>query len=285
MWERAAVLLLIGLKRNASLSWPWPAAAKYSEIRLAVKVGLEVNILSNFTVSEAVSAFDVPARSLSFLVNVNDRDSYSSEEWHALVGNIESAQQRGYSIVLGYTAHTGIVHIPHIIEIGARFKVAKLRISPSKPTIGGTNTWLAPDDMLSFSESVMALYQILHSVGIRLVLDCPIPFCHIPEQFLHFFLQELRLSGTCGFGSSVNVNLDVGHCYITNSLLTKRNLRTFATMEEIRMFTAGFASDIDKSCPLFDRCTKCHYFILGSCSAGCYGIRHECAPLAGTSHV
>ena len=246
-------------------------------VSLAVKVGIPVNIFSNFTVKDSIKRFDVPGRDLSFLVNVNDRETYDDRAWENLIENLETAGHNLYQTVLGYTVHTAPFKIPHLLQLVSDYGISKIRISPAKPTIGACNSWLKSVDMKAFAESAVLLSQELKSLGKRLVLDCPIPFCHIPEEYLTFFMQEQKLTGICDFGTSVNVNLEVGHCYVTNSLLAKRNLRSFTDVFELVASKRALVTELEKLCPQGSECRDCRYGKQGVCEGGCYGTRHEVA--------
>jgi len=254
-------------------------------VRLAVQVGMPVHIFSNFTVKECLKGLDVPAKALSFLVNINDRSFYRDSFWENLTGNLEEAAGSGYSTVLGYTVHNVPFEISHIMELAAAHNISKIRLSPAKPTVGAENRWLKRDQMGAFAESVKLLYQDLKSVGISLVLDCPIPFCDIPQEYLSFFLGEMKLTGKCGFGTSVNVNFEVGHCYVTNSLLAKRSLRSFKDAFEISGYMRGMVKELDGLCPQFAECGDCSYRKNDVCDGGCYGTRHKAMSSKGVIHV
>jgi len=249
-------------------------------VRLAVQAGMSVHIFSNFTLKDSIAGFNVQGKALSFLVNVNDREFYDERDWDNLTKNLELAECCGYSTVLGYTVHTVPFRIPHILQLAEDYRVSKIRISSAKPTINANNQWLKQDDILAFTESVMKLSQTLKSVGRRLFLDCPIPFCHIPQQYLPFFTQELQLRGKCDFGTSVNVNLEVGHCYVTNSLLAKRTLRSFTDVFEIVKYMRGLVTELDTLYPQFPECSDCSYGKQGVCDGGCYGTRHKATHIA-----
>ena len=246
-------------------------------VRLAVRAGLPVHVFSNFAIKECIEAFDVPGRDLSFLVNVNDREKYDDSAWDNLNRNLERAEQRGYQIVLGYTVHTAPFNIPHIVTLASVYNISKIRVSPAKPTIGAANKSLDLAEMKDFAESVVRLSRELDSTGRQLVLDCPIPFCHIPQEYLPFFTQELKLTGTCDFGTSVNVNFEVGHCYVTNSLLAKRNLRTFKDVADMMEYMRGQVKTLDRLCPSLSTCSDCLYGKQGVCAGGCYGFLHKVA--------
>lgn len=246
-------------------------------IRLTVQSGLAVHIFSNFTIPDCIKGISVPARALSFLVNVNDRDTYGENEWSVLTENLKQASDYRYKTVLAYTAHSMPFDLGHIKELAVKYGIDKIRISPAKPIIGADNLWIRPEGISLFAASAQALYLELATLGKQLVLDCPIPLCHIPKEFLPFFLNNLNLSGRCGFGISVDVNLEVGHCYITNSLLERHSLRSFKDAGEMMGQMAECVSQLDESCPLFSRCKDCDYRIQGRCAAGCYGVRHHVA--------
>ncbi|MBV5341905.1 MAG: hypothetical protein J0665_20505 [Deltaproteobacteria bacterium] len=254
-------------------------------VHLAVQVGMPVHIFSNFTLKDCLNAFDVPGKALSFLVNVNDRDTYDSSAWDNLTKNLELAASCGYSTVLGYTVHEVPFKIPHIMQLAAEYCVQKIRISPAKPTIGaGKNRWLKSDEMRAFAESAMQLSQELKSVGRLLVLDCPIPFCQIPQEHIHFFTKELKLTGKCDFGTSVNVNLEVGHCYVTNSLLAKRPLSSFRNAFEMLDYKLGLVRELDLLYPPLSTCVGCRFLAQGVCDGGCYGTRHQAIVGREVSH-
>lgn len=244
-------------------------------VRLAVQVGMPVNIFSNFTIKESLTGFNVSGKALSFLVNVNDRNTYGNSAWDNLTKNLASASCRGYSIVLGYTVHTVPFKIPHIMQLAEDHCIQKIRISPAKPTIGANNRWLKRGEMWTFAESVRQLHQALKAVGRLLVLDCPIPFCHIPQESLPFFTQELKLAGKCDFGTSINVNLEVGHCYVTNFLLAKRTLSSFNDVFEMAAYKRGLVRELDLLYPPLAECRGCRFLARGLCDGGCYGTRHE----------
>ena len=246
-------------------------------VRLAIKAGLPVHIFSNLTIPDCIRGIDVPAMALSFLANINDRDTYGSNAWRILTENLEQAATHRYQTVLAYTVHSPAFDLGHIKELAVRNGIEKIRISPAMPMIGAGNRWLKQEDMPLFAESVYNLYCELAELGKRLVLDCPIPLCYIPREHLPFFLANLRLTGSCYFGISVDVNLNVGHCYITNVLLEKRSLHSFANMPEMLDYMAGCMTELQERCPLFPICADCDQQIQGRCSAGCFGIRHYAA--------
>lgn len=246
-------------------------------IRLAVQAGLPVHIFSNFTIPDSIQGINVPAGALSFLVNVNDKDTYGSGEWDVLTENLKRASESAYQTVLAYTVHSMPFNLEHIKELAVKHGVSKIRISPAKPIIGANNLWIRQEEIPLFAASVHTLYLELATLGKQLVLDCPIPICHIPPEYLPFFLNNLKLTGRCGFGISVDVNLEVGHCYITNSLLERRSLRGFKDASEMLGHMAMCVKKLDESCPVFDKCNDCNYRIQKICTAGCYGIRHYVA--------
>ena len=254
-------------------------------VRLAVRAGMPVHILSNFTIPGCIQGNDVPARALSFMVNVNDRDTYGSGEWGVLTENLEQAATHRCQTVLAYTAHAATFNLEHIKELAVSYGIEKIRISPAKPMIGAGNRWLRSEDIPLFVESAHALHQELSALGKRLVLDCPIPLCQIPREHLPFFLKDLQLTGCCRFGISVDVNLEVGHCYITNYLLKRRSLRSFADVFAMLYYMGGCVRELDELCPLFPTCADCDYRAQGRCTAGCYGIRHHAAHSLEDSHA
>jgi MoaA/NifB/PqqE/SkfB family radical SAM enzyme len=246
-------------------------------VRLAVQARLPVHIFSNLTVPGCIQGIEAPAMALSFLANVNDRDTYSSSDWDALTENLRQAAARHYQTVLAYTVHSVTFDLEHIKELALKYEIAKIRISPAMPMIGAGNLWLGLEDIPRFAEAAYKLHRELAALGKRLVLDCPIPLCHIPQKYLPFFLTDLKLIGHCCFGISVDVNLDVGHCYITNKLLERRSLRSFGNMSEMLDYMSRCVGDLDNRCPPFPRCADCDYRAQGICTAGCYGIRHYVA--------
>jgi MoaA/NifB/PqqE/SkfB family radical SAM enzyme len=254
-------------------------------VRLAVQAGLPVHIFSNLTIPGCIQGIEVPARAISFLANVNDRDTYEGSDWDALTENLKQASARHYQTVLAYTVHSVKFDLGHLKDLAVKYGIAKIRISPSMPMIGAGNLWLGPEDIPPFAESAYALHRELAALGKRLVLDCPIPLCHIPPKYLPFFLTDLKLIGHCCFGISVDVNLEVGHCYITNELLERRSLRSFADLSEMLDYMDGCVSKLDACCPPFPICADCDYGTQGICTAGCYGIRHYEAHRREGHHV
>ena len=246
-------------------------------VQLAVRAGLPVHIFSNLTTPGCIQGIEVPAKALSFLVNVNDRDTYRSREWNVLRENLAHAAGHSYKTVVAYTVHSVKFDLEHIKDLAVRNGIEKIRISPAMPMIGAGNRWLRPEDIPQFAESVHTLHQDLAALGKRLVLDCPIPLCYIPREHLPFFLTDLKLAGSCCFGISVDVNLHVGHCYITNKLLERRSLRSFQDQFEMLDYMAGCVRELNEHCPLFPACDDCDYRTQGRCTAGCFGIRHNAA--------
>jgi hypothetical protein len=255
-------------------------------VKLAIQSRLPVHIFSNFLIPRGVKGLESPPNAISFLVNVNDRDTYTEDEWNTLNDNLECAFKNQYRCVLAYTVHSVAFDISHIRSLALKYHVQKIRISPAKPMIGMKNSWINNKDIKLFSESAYGLYKDLASVGIQLVLDCPIPFCHIPPEYLAFFLSSLNLSGRCTFGVSVDTNLATGHCYITNSLLERRSLRSFKDIFELHDYLREMIIRIEEKCQLFSECKECSYNSQGLCSAGCYGLRfHSADPLMSSHDV
>jgi len=246
----------------------------YRFIHLAVQAGLPVHIFSNFTIPECVKQIDVPAVALSFLVNINDRDMYNSRAWKAIEDNLETAATRRYPVVLAYTACSPTFDIHHIRELAVRNGIQKIRVSPAMPMIGTGNRWLQLEHIPVFAETVYKLHRELSVLGKYLVFDCPIPLCFLPPERLPFFFSYMKLSGNCLFGASVDVQLEVGHCYITNALLERRSLRSFTHAFEIMDYLSDCLKTLNERCPLFPECAVCDHLKEGRCTAGCYGIRH-----------
>lgn len=243
-------------------------------IHLSVRAGLPVHLFSNFTVPGWVGGLHEPPRAVSFLVNINDRESYSTAQWEALTDNLAVAAARNYKVIPAYTVHSVPFSISHIVAMARQYRYEKIRISPAKPVVDAGNSWLKPEEMTSFAHSVRSLHQEATAIGIQPVLDCPVPLCQIPAEHLGFFLQELRLTGICSFGISVDVGLEVGHCYITNPLLKRRQLQSFSDLQQLQEYLAAATDLIENSCPLLPECPTCTYYTLGVCKAGCYGVRH-----------
>jgi hypothetical protein len=246
-------------------------------VKLAINSGMPVHIFSNLTIPDSIRGIDVPGKALSLLVNINDRETYSSGEWNALSVNLAQAVARGYPIVLAYTAYSTTFDLSHIQDMAVRHGIGKVRISPAMPMIGAANLWLRPSDMPMFSKSVQTLYRDLATHGKRLVLDCPIPLCHVPGEYLPLFLTDLEMISHCHFGISVDVDLEVGHCYVTNPLLKRRLLGSFPDMAAVLDYMKECTGVLESLCPLFPECTDCFYRLQGRCSAGCYGLRHAMA--------
>lgn len=246
-------------------------------LRLAVQARLPVHLFSNLTLPGCIQGIEVPAMAISFLANINDRETYHSGDWDALTENLRQASARRYQTVLAYTVHSGTFDLEHLKDLAVTYEIAKVRISPSMPMIGAGNLWLRPEEIPQFAESAFTLHRELAALGKRLVLDCPIPLCHIPRKYLPFFLTDLKLTGHCCFGISVDVNLEVGHCYIPNKLLKRRSLRSFGNMSEMLDYRDSCVGELDDCCPPFPGCPDCDYGTQGICTAGCYGIRHYMA--------
>lgn len=229
----------------------------------------DVMIFSNLMVKNCLCNLNRKDR-VKILVNINEPDFYTGNQYDTLMNNLSYAVAAGVTIVPGRTFYHEPFELSDIIALCEKYGLRIIRVSQANPTIFKNNTWLTSSDINAFLHYMRNINEELEAKGICINFDCPIAPCVVDGEVYQYFYSRNVLASKCGTKLIVNPDLTIEHCYITAPIVPEKKIFEYESYDEA-------LNDIGKQLSAYRdkkktaKCRDCeHKYELVPC--GCYGF-------------
>ena len=236
-------------------------------IKLLNRSGIKIHIFSNFTVRNIVKTLP-SGIDISFLANVNMQETYEEVSYNTVLDNLAAATTKGYIVSLGCNIYTFPFDLQNHLQLAKRFKISRLRLSPTNQIMGENNLVLTDHSLQLWLSEFDTLYSEANAAGIQISFDCPIPFCMIQKDKLQFMQEKLNLKGICSFGERILPDMTIGHCYVTDKTILREPIQTYRCYDELRRDILRKVRTLKKP---MEQCSLCEHFKNSRCDGGCLG--------------
>ncbi len=222
-------------------------------------------IYSNFTVQDTIKNLNLRDSDLIFLVNINPRENYTTQQWDNLIGNIETAKTKNIRLAFGHTFHRSSIEedFKYIVSMNQKYGVKLLRLSQAISNSNTNTNALNINQVRKLYSLVAAKYESLKEVGIKCYFDCPLPACWIGEKVYDKLREGFVISTNCAPKIFVTYDLKAHQCYIEPKNLLTRSLREFTNYDAVKNYLAEMITPIVKEKSL--KCKNCPHskFLFG----------------------
>ena len=208
-------------------------------------------------------------------LNLNEKKMYKSEKaYNLVINNLKTMVDKKYlQVGLGYNIASLDFNGDEIINTAKNFGIDHLRIAIASPVYGSDNKNIVhPEQYKELSPKVFRFIKKCHANGIRVNLDCRIPYCFFTERQIGWFvthnqhIQHGIKSCACGGGPlCVSPNLEVSKCTVFHK--TNENLDMFTSIYDINGWVLNVIDHKFGTPDLFPKCSTCPHN--KRCSGGC----------------
>lgn len=219
------------------------------------------------------------------LINMNEPDIVGNQRYANVIKNCERMIKQFYmrdQVSFGINLYKYNMSFEYILDVLKRFQQKKLRISVSVPNIDEKRQMDPLEYFWKIKDTVRKLVKSLLEMGIAPQFDCNyIPYCLQTEEDKVLFMQYkevlqrsnlVKSPPICSPVLDILPDLRVVRCFGLSGLY-KVNLLDFRNVAEIKRH---FEMEIDALAYHIlpnENCRKCHDYIVGRCSCGCYAYR------------
>jgi MoaA/NifB/PqqE/SkfB family radical SAM enzyme len=234
--------------------------SRYPEaLRLAQSYGYFVTVFTNGT--QAILRETAPDLPYQILLNLNDWQTYSEGQQAEIINNLAALGRR---VSLGYTVTRPdfdlSTHQRLIREYGLK---PMIRLGLAQPTIGGTNAFLANEDLPAAHRAIADWAVRLAPDSIRLNFDCGFMQCYYGEdEFAKLYRSGAVVRFFCAPALDVGPDLKAWRCYAFSGA-PGVDLRRFRTIKEAEQWFER------RDRYLRPECDSCRDHQSGFCDGGC----------------
>ena len=234
--------------------------SRYAEaLRLAKSYDYIVTVFTNGT--QAILRETAPDLPDQVLLNLNDWQTNSGEQQAEILNNLAAL---GRKVSLGYTVTRPdfdlTVHQQLIREYDLK---PVIRLGLAQPVIGGTNVYLADEDLPAAHAAVADWAARLAPDGIRLNFDCGFMRCHFSEdEFVKLYRAGAVVRFFCAPALDVGPDLRAWRCYAFSGA-PGVDLRRFRTIKEAEQWFERRDRYLNLECD------SCRDHQSGYCNGGC----------------
>lgn len=212
------------------------------------------------------------SKSISMLVNINNRDDYSDFQWETLNNNIKTAIRNGINIAVGHTFTNSFYknEINYILSLIEKYSIKLFRVSQSLQSFDGVDG-LTIQQIGNLYDYVSEHIDEWGNKGIKVYFDCPVPACYIKDKTFEKLRSYNAVGTYCIPKVFVMANLCVTHCYTTMDMPNKPILQEFSNIKDARKYTESVLKEMSiKNNDV--GCYQCeHYKENISCGCPIYG--------------
>jgi len=250
--------------------------SKFSKIVNELSFISTLVIYSNLTLPNCID--DIRENSdIFFLVNLNDKDFYSSQQWEVLNSNIVKIKQKSLRVGVGHTFFKMpiIQDFNYCIDFILSNAISHFRMSQAV-MCQDTGVGLNKKEIEELYDYVAENIVAWEKKGIKAYFDCPIPPCFINLKVFDFLRKHRAVSIVCSPKVFVTWDYKLTHCYSTMGLFMPpfekfKNINDASNY--VKNIIAGISVNRDISL-----CNECKYEGIGLCGCPFYSISNkECA--------
>lgn len=221
-----------------------------------------------------------------WLVNIDNPDSYTAEEWGLLNRNLEVLRWKGnntmkaegfdkdvFRLQIGMTFYKPRQEYSYIIELGKKYGCAYIRCDASRPGKGKCNKYVDFEHLAGLKPTLLSFFKDCVREGMRPVLDEAIPPCIFTQKELTYvtlFVDGFR--SVCAPNSDVFPDLTVEHCAPMRGILPAYSINEYKFGE---ILAEHFRNAEPFKKVALPRCKGCHFFSKGQCQGYCLQYKND----------
>jgi len=222
-----------------------------------------------------------------WLVNVNDPNTYSKEEWNLLNMNLELLKWKGNDELIGWesfeddwtllqlsiTFYKPNQDYTYIIELAKKYKCTSIRYSPSHPSSDKSNIYIDFEYLLELKPTLIEFFKDCLRNGIKPCLEGPLPLCIFTSREIGFLLLFTeRFDTECMPHLDVMPDLTVEYCSSMHKIIPVYHCKNMSAQE----IYLRQSNDINKikeySLP---QCKDCQSFRNKQCQGYCLRLKAD----------
>jgi len=224
--------------------------------------------------------------STNWLVNVNNPDTYSTEEWELLNRNLELLRWkddnklignkkfdlRNLSLQLAITFYQPDQRYNYIIEMAKKLDVAFIRYDVSHPSSDTSNIYVDFEHLIKVKPVLMRFLRECVHEGIKPNLDCVLPPCIFTPEEMRFILLFAGGKSICHPCLDLMPDLRVVYCTSMRNALPTYSIQDMSLHEIARrqMLDAGKLREHRPP-----RCRNCDNFLNNPTMCQGYCLRYK----------
>ena len=210
---------------------------------------------------------------ISFIVNINHWDTYSSEQQRNLEHFLRTF---GKCIHLSYTILDPYGDFSFILDYVRKFNLhPSIRISIALPIAGGySNEYLTQDFYRDIASFIIKFAKSASKQNVALGMDCGFVACMFEIKEIGLLIKlGVNLRFSCGPAIDIGPNLESWHCFPL-SKFPRVQIRNFKNMFEVDKKFKGLNNSIREKFGygIYKRCHDCKYRVRQQCDGGCLGL-------------
>lgn len=210
---------------------------------------------------------------VSFLFNILNQGLYRGGGWDRLEAAVASPIP--HKVTLGFTIYSPEFEFEHILQLGLRLGIKRIRYSIAAPNLTDANSHLLSPkkDFPPIAERLVKFARKAMGLGFSIDNDCGyLPPCAFTTEDREFMrdIQALR-DGCPKSPVDVGINGEAWRCYGLYSLM-RANANDFPNAKALGEHFDRRMSFLD-SIPLFEECADCKFMARGACGGGCHVYR------------
>jgi len=248
-------------------------------------LGWFLRLLNRFRIVKQITVFtggNVPTENLKMLdkkchvcLNLNERKDYKqSQDWDLITKNLATLiDEMHIRVALSYNIYSLDFNGEEIIDIAQKFGIEHIRIAIASPIYNhvGYTQLVHPKDYRELAPKVFDFVKACNSKGIKVNLDCRVPYCFFTKEQIGWFVQnDQHITGgiktcLCGGPICISPDLMVSKCTVFSEI--EEPLSKFSSIDDIFDFIYHSVDSRFGIPDLYDHCKICEHNTY--CSGGC----------------
>ena len=248
-------------------------------IELHRKYNIEVMLFSNgLYPTETINKLQGVVKQV--LLNCNEPDTYSVEEWNLLNSNIqEYIKVLGKeNVALGINIYEDTMNTDFIIDLAKRYKAIEVRLDMTRPAPSHENDYVSFDNITKMFNKVKETIIKLREAGIEKPhFDCPFPLCKLSQEnrkFLERYMFDDGKVAQCRTSLDIECSGMLSSCYCSIPL-DHIELDDFQTIWYAWLSIEHVENKLRWDGIAIDDCKECSYHSDKICQGGCLGYKVE----------
>jgi hypothetical protein len=210
---------------------------------------------------------------VSFLFNILAPGLYRAGGWDRLEAAVASPIP--HKVTLGFTIYAPEFEFEHILELGLKHGIRRIRYSIAAPNLTDEKSHLLDPkkDFPLIAEGLVKFAKKATAAGFTIDNDCGyLPPCAFTPEDREFMRDIGALRDACPTSPvDVGTHGEAWRCYGLYSLM-RANTKDFPNAKALGEHFDRRMSFLD-SIPLFEECDGCEFMARGACGGGCHVYR------------
>ena len=231
----------------------------------------QLNILTNLVVPHCVEKMNPQKGRVAFLINYNDRQQYTENQWESLQENLRELKKREITAVLGYNVYKKDFDMSDVIQKTKALGSRRLRLSIANPSFDGRTQVLKLEEIREVVHQLTLISRKLWEEDkIEAFFDCPIAPCLVDQEDYAYMASKNRIRNQCSSMLFFESDLSLSHCYTTDRLREKIYLDDCKDYQTAVKMSEQMLRDIQNKVKRWEQCKTCTNIYKASDICGCF---------------